>query len=72
MPMTSMKVVDLAQMLRDSIEEKINQCRGDIHESHNPVYNDSLMVEIGELEWVQAQIRHLVLNNNNKKNTSNK
>jgi hypothetical protein len=50
MPMTSMKVVDLAQMLRDSIEEKINQCRGDIHESHNPVYNDSLMVEIQALE----------------------
>jgi hypothetical protein len=70
--MTSMKVVDFAEMLRNSIEEKINQCRGDIHESHNPVYNDSLMVEIGELEWVQAQIRHLVLNNNNKKNTSNK
>ena len=71
MPMTSMKVVDFAEMLRNSIEEKINQCRGDIHESHNPVYNDSLMVEIGELEWVQAQIRHLVLNKSNK-NTSNK
>ena len=72
MPMTSMKVVDFAEMLRNSIEEKINQCRGDIHESHNPVYNDSLMVEIQALEWVPAQIRHLVLNNNNKKNTSNK
>ena len=70
--MTSMKVVDFAQMRRDSIEEKINQCRGDIlYESHNPVYNDSLMVEIQALEWVQAQIRHLVLNNSSK-NTSNK
>jgi hypothetical protein len=39
-------VVDFAQMLRESINEKINQCRGDMHESHNPVYNDRLLIEI--------------------------
>jgi hypothetical protein len=57
-----MRVVDFAEMLRDSIEDKINQCRGDMHEPHNPVYNDSLMVEIQALEWVQVQIQHLVNN----------
>jgi hypothetical protein len=60
--MTSMRVTDFAEMLRDSIEEKINQCRGDMHESHNPIYNDSLMVEIQALEWVQGQIQDLVIN----------
>jgi TATA-binding protein-associated factor Taf7 len=68
-----MKVVDFAEMLGDSIEEieeKINQCRGDMHESYNPIYNNSLAVEIEELEWVQEQTRRLVLNKN--KNTSNK
>ena len=65
-----MKVVDFAEMLGDSIGEKINQCRGDMHESYNPIYNNSLAVEIEELEWVQEQTRRLVLNKN--KNTSNK
>jgi hypothetical protein len=52
-------IVDFAEMLRESINEKINRCRGDIHESHNLVYNDSLLIEIRTLEWVLAQINQL-------------
>jgi hypothetical protein len=55
-----MRIVDFAKMLKESIDEKINQCRNDIHESHNPVYNNSLLIEIQELEWVQGQIQDLV------------
>jgi hypothetical protein len=62
MRMTSMKVVDFAEMLRDSIEEKINECRGEIHESHNPVYNNSILINIQTLEWVLGQIQNLVIN----------
>jgi hypothetical protein len=61
-----MKVADFAQILRQSINEKINQSRGDMHETHNPIYNQSLLIEIQALEWVQLQIQHLV-NNNVKK-----
>ncbi|MFL6408191.1 MAG: hypothetical protein ACJ71F_14140 [Nitrososphaeraceae archaeon] len=61
-----MRVVDFAEMLRGSINEKINLCRGDIHESHNPIYNDSQLNEIQALKWVQGQIQHLV-NNKGKK-----
>jgi hypothetical protein len=56
-----MRVVEFAETLRDLINEKINQCRDDMHESHNPVYNDSLMVEIQALEWVQGQIQDWLL-----------
>jgi hypothetical protein len=66
-----MKVVEFAEMLRNSIEEKIKECKGNMHELHDPIYNESLAVEIQALEWVQEQIRHMVPNNN-KKNTSNK
>jgi hypothetical protein len=45
---------------RELLEDKINQCRGDMHESHNPVYNDSLVVEIQALEWIQGQIQDLM------------
>lgn len=58
-----MKVADFAQILRQSINEKINQSRGDMHETHNPIYNQSLLIEIQALEWVQLQIQHLVDNN---------
>jgi hypothetical protein len=60
-----MRVVDFAQMVRESVNEKIKDCRSNMHESHNPIYNDSLLVEIKALEWVQGQIQHLALNNNN-------
>jgi hypothetical protein len=39
-----MRVVDFAEMLKELINEKINECRNDIHESHNPVYNNSLLI----------------------------
>jgi hypothetical protein len=57
-----MRIVDLAKMLTDSINDKINQSRGEMHESHNPLYNQSLLIEIQALEWVQLQIQHLVNN----------
>jgi hypothetical protein len=56
-----MRVVDFAEILRESVNEKINQCRGNIHESHNPIYNNSLLIEIQALEWVQGQIQNLVI-----------
>jgi hypothetical protein len=56
------RIISLTEILRESINEKINQCRGDIHEFHNPIYNESLLVEIQALEWVQGQIQNLVNN----------
>ena len=55
-----MKIVDFAEMLQGSINEKIKDCRSNMHESHNPIYNKSLEVEIEALQWVQGQIQHLV------------
>ena len=45
-----MRIVDFAEMLQGSINDKIKQSRGDIHESHNPIYNKSLEVEIDALQ----------------------
>jgi len=54
-------------MLRNSIEEKIKECKWSIHETHNPIYNQSLAVEIESLEWVQEQLKHMVPKNTNNK-----
>jgi hypothetical protein len=59
---------DFAKMLDDSINDKINRSREEMHEYHNPIFNQSLLIEIEALEWVQLQIEHLV--NNRKKRTN--
>jgi hypothetical protein len=59
-------IVDFAEMLRDSINEKIKESRNDMHESHNHIDKDRLLIEIRALEWVLGQIRDLV---NKEKNT---
>jgi hypothetical protein len=61
--------LDFAKILEDSINDKINQSRAEMHEYHNPIFNQSLLIEIEALEWVQLQIEHLV--NSIKKNKLN-
>ena len=43
---------DFQKILNDRIEE----LRGRIHEAHNPIYNESLMIEIETLQWVLSQV----------------
>ena len=51
--------IKFAEMLRKSIQEKINESRNDMRESHNLIYTDSLLIEIQTLEWVLGQINQL-------------
>jgi hypothetical protein len=62
---------DFAKMLEDSIDDKINQSREEMHEYHNPIFNQSLLIEIEALEWVQLQIEHLVNSRAEKRNKLN-
>ena len=36
--------------------DRVEDLRGRIHEAHNPVYNESLMIEIETLQWVLSQV----------------
>ena len=63
---SQMRIVEFAEMLQESINEKINECKDSIHKAHNPIYNKSLEVEIDTLEWVQGQVQHLVISNERK------
>ena len=38
------------------LNDRIEELRDRIHEAHNPVYNESLMIEIETLQWVLSQI----------------
>ena len=61
-----MRIVEFAELLQGSINEKIKECKGEIHQAPNPIYNNSLEVEIEALQWVQEQLQHLVINNERK------
>ena len=43
---------DFQKILYDRIEE----LRGRIHEAHNRIYNESLMIEIETLQWVLSHV----------------
>ena len=36
--------------------DRIEELRGRIHEAHNPIYNESLMIEIETLQWVLSHV----------------
>jgi hypothetical protein len=50
--MTGSLLSDFEKILYDRIEE----LRGRIHEAHNPIYNESLMIEIETLQWVLSHV----------------
>jgi hypothetical protein len=43
---------DFEKILLDRIEE----LRGRIHEAHNPIYNETVVIEIETPQWVLSQI----------------
>ena len=45
---------------QEILHNRIIQKKGEIHESHNRVYNDKLWTEIETLQWVLAQILTLL------------
>jgi hypothetical protein len=60
------EVVDFAETFRDLINEKINECRNGIHEFHNHIDKDRLLIEIRALQWAMGQISDLVNNKERK------
>ena len=38
------------------VYDRIEDLRGRIHEAHNHVYNESLMIEIETLQWILSHV----------------
>jgi vacuolar-type H+-ATPase subunit E/Vma4 len=60
-----MKAVVLAEMLRETLEAKINKIRREIQVTYMPIQVERLEAQIMVIRWVQARIQDLVINNNN-------
>ena len=48
---------DFVKLLRESINYEINECREEIHQAHNSIYNNSMLTDIQILESVLEQLR---------------
>jgi hypothetical protein len=58
-PSVPLSTVQL-RSLQDILQNRIIQKKGELHESHNRAYNDSLWTEIETIQWVLAQILTLL------------
>ena len=38
------------------LHDRIEDLRSRIHEAHNPIYNESLMIEIETLQWILSHV----------------
>jgi hypothetical protein len=61
-----MKAVVLAEMLRETLEAKINKTRREIRDTTMPIEVDRLEARIMAYQWVQARLQDLVINNEDK------
>ena len=60
-----MKAVVLAEMLRETLEAKINKIRREILDTYMPIEVERMQAQIMACQWVQARIQDIVINNNN-------
>ena len=63
---SQMKAVDLAEMLRETLEAKIIMCKREIRDSTIPIEGERILAQIMAYQWVQARIQDLVTNNEDK------
>jgi hypothetical protein len=63
-----MNAVDLsiAEMLRQTLEAKINKTRKEILDTYMPIEVQRLEAQIMTLQWVQARLQDIVINNESK------
>jgi hypothetical protein len=51
-----MRAVELAEMLREVLESKINRCRRKILDTYMPIEVERLEAQIMAYQWVQANL----------------
>ena len=61
-----MRAVDLAEMLREVIEAKINKTRRELLDSYMPIEVQRMEAQIMAYQWVQGRLQDLVINNEDK------
>jgi hypothetical protein len=61
-----MRAVDLAEMLRELLDAKINKCKREIRDCTITIEADRILAQIMAYQWVQARIQDLVIENEDK------
>lgn len=61
-----MRGVDLAEMLREILEAKINKCRREMLDTYMPIEVERIQAQIMAYQWVQARMQDIVIKNESK------
>ena len=61
-----MRAVVLAEMLRETLEAKINKTRREILDTYMPIEVQKLEAQIMAYQWVQTRLQDIVINNESK------
>jgi hypothetical protein len=61
-----MRAVDLAEMLRELLDAKINKCKREIRDCTTTIEADRILAQIMAYQWVQGRIQDLVIDNQDK------
>ena len=60
-PVSRMRAVDLAEMLRELLDVKINKCKREIRDCTITIEADRILAQIMAYQWVQGRIHDLVI-----------
>ncbi len=63
---SQMRAVDLDEMFRKILDAKINKCRREMLDTYMPIEVERLQAQVMALQWVQAQIQDIVIENESK------
>ena len=61
-----MRAVDLAEMLREVLEAKINKCRRTIMDTYMTIEVERLEAQMMAYRWVQGRVQDIVIENESK------
>ena len=61
-----MRAVDLAEKLRELLDVKIRKCRKEMFDTYRPIEVERIQAQIMALQWVQARIQDIVIENESK------
>jgi hypothetical protein len=61
-----MRAVDLAEMLRELLEAKINKCKREIRDPTIPIEGERILAQIMAYHRVQGRLQEIVIKNEDR------
>ena len=54
----SLSSLPLLSNFENTLQGRIKRLKGRMHTAHNPIYNESLLIQIETLQWALSQVNN--------------